>query len=110
MRFLIDENVHRGLLSFLSGLGHDAKLSPKGLSNGKVLTLAVSEKRALITHDTDFAVHNTILSHHEGIILVKIPPRNFDALKSAVKDLCKDRKSTRLNSSHSAKSRMPSSA
>ena len=86
MRFLIDENVHQGLVSFLLKLGHDAKLSPKGLSNGKVLALAVSEKRVLVTHDTDFTA-STIAANHEGIILVKIPPRNFEALKLSVENL-----------------------
>ena len=48
------------------------------------------------TYDVDLAVHLTT--------------DNLERLAKALKQLGLDRKSTRLNSSHSAKSRMPSSA
>lgn len=86
MRFLLDENTHRGLLSFFIRLGHDAKLSPKGLSNGAVLSLAISEKRILVTHDEDFAA-NPIPSKHSGIILLKIFPRRLDQTSRSMKHL-----------------------
>ena len=85
MTFLIDENVHHGILGALSRLGHDAKPSPKGISNGKVLALAVSEKRTLVTHDSDFLAHSS--STHHGIILIKIPTKEFGKLKKAVEKL-----------------------
>ena len=53
MRFLLDENIHHGLIAVLTGLGHDIKLSPKGVTNGAVFDLAVSESRVLFTHDTE---------------------------------------------------------
>jgi predicted nuclease of predicted toxin-antitoxin system len=93
MRVLLDENIHRGLLSFLTSLGHDAQLSPKGLSNGKVLALAVSENRILVTHDEDFA-KRLFPSHHPGIMLVKIPSRRFEPLKQATTKLLAQRAST----------------
>lgn len=82
MRFLLDENVHRKLLSLLNQKGHDVKLSPKGLVNGKVLALAIKEARTLITHDADFAMEAPTHSH-PGIILVKIPSKELEALKTA---------------------------
>ena len=88
MKFLIDENVHHGILRVLSRLGHDAKSSPKGISNGKVLALAVSEKRVLVTHDSDFLVHSSG-SNHFGIILVKIPTKEFEKLKKAIQNILK---------------------
>ena len=90
MRFLLDENVHRGLLSVLTTLGHEARLYPKGLSNGKVLTLAVAERRILVTHDEDFA-KAPLVSHHAGIILIKIPSRRFESLKIAMSKLLAQR-------------------
>ena len=92
MRFLLDENIHRGLLAALASLGHDATVSPKGLSNGRVLALAVAEDRILITHDEDFA-KRLFPSHHTGIILVKIPSRDFEALQHAATKLLAQRSS-----------------
>ena len=43
MKFLLDENVHRGLFSFLVESGHDVKLSPKGIKNGQVLEISIKE-------------------------------------------------------------------
>ena len=90
MLFLLDENVHRGLMSFLTRLGHDVVLSPKGISNGDVFTIAVSEKRVLITHDRDFAVHSPLVDH-AGIILLRIPPKNISQQTSALKRLLTDK-------------------
>ena len=92
MRFLLDENIHRGLLAFLTELGHDVQLSPKGLSNGKVFALAASERRILITHDEDFA-RWSFPPKHDGVILVKIPSRRFDALQQAAAKLLAQRSS-----------------
>lgn len=87
MRFLLDENVHRGLLVFLKEQGHEAALSPKGLSNGNVMALAVSEGRILVTHDEDFATHLVPRKPHAGILLIKIPSRHFERLKRSVDEL-----------------------
>ena len=48
MKFLVDENVHRGLLLFLIKLGYDVKLSPKTIKNGQVFKMAADEERVLI--------------------------------------------------------------
>ena len=45
MRFPLDENVHRRLAPFLRERSHDVTLSPKGLSNGRVLAFPIPEKR-----------------------------------------------------------------
>ncbi len=83
MRCLLDENVHQGLVAFLSGLGHDARRSPKGLTNGAVFAVAVAEGRVLITHDTDFAAHPPV-GPHPGIILLRVVPKDLDRLKAAL--------------------------
>ena len=95
MRFLLDENVHHGLVSFLTGLGHEAVLSPKGLSNGAVFAAATSAGRVLISHDKDFA-ERAPLAGHPGVILLKILPMNFDQLKAALQRLLDQKPSADL--------------
>ena len=90
MKFLLDENVHRGLFSFLIKLGHDVKLSPKGFANGQVFGLAIEEKRILISRDGDFL--NTSIyssSKHSGIFLIRIAPGDLETQKKSISDLLK---------------------
>lgn len=95
MRFLLDENVHQGLLWFLKGLSHDAVRSPKGLSNGAVFAHAVSDHRTLLTHDRDFAERPPLASH-PGIVLLRILPKELGQLKAALERLLADKPSTEL--------------
>ena len=88
MKLLLDENVHRGLFSFLAKLGHDAKLSPKGVVNGKVFELAIKEESILISRDSDFIDKPEFASSkHFGIILLRIKPRDLESQKRAVSKL-----------------------
>ena len=82
MRFLLDENVHRKLATFLIAHGHDAARTPKGLTNGAVFALARTESRILITHDEDFAQRPPEVAH-AGVGLIKILPERFEQLKHA---------------------------
>ncbi len=78
MKFLLDENVHIGLLSFLIGLGYDIKIPQKGIRNGEILKLCIEEKRILITRDSDFldsALYPNIKNN--GVILLRIPSENL---------------------------------
>ena len=47
MKILLDENVHRGLFSFLTESGNDVKLAPKGFKNSRLFRLSVEEERLL---------------------------------------------------------------
>ncbi|MEA3255065.1 MAG: DUF5615 family PIN-like protein [Candidatus Altiarchaeota archaeon] len=85
----MDENVHRGLFTFLSELGHDIKLSPKTISNGEVFKLALSEQRLLITRDADFLDNPFISSKHIGIWLLRIRPKDLESQKRAISKLLK---------------------
>lgn len=95
MRFLLDENVHQGLLPFLNGLGHEVLRSPKGLANGAVFAHAVSDHRALVTHDKDFAERPPLVSH-PGIVLLRILPKELGQLKAALERLLADKPSAEL--------------
>ncbi len=54
-KFLLDENVHRGLLKFLKSQGVAVRCSPKGAVNGAVASLSKKEELVLVTNDSDFA-------------------------------------------------------
>ncbi|MFA5856438.1 MAG: DUF5615 family PIN-like protein [Candidatus Pacearchaeota archaeon] len=84
VKFLIDENVHRGLYFFLKDLGYDVILSPKGIMNGQVFRLSLSEERILITRDSDFSKNPLLSSKHSGIILIKISPEDIESQKSSL--------------------------
>jgi len=76
MKFLLDENVHKGLFSFLLKLGHDVKLSPKSIKNGEVFALALKEERLLVSRDEDFVnypqteVWGVHVNHHLNLLSV----------------------------------------
>lgn len=85
MKFLLDENVHRGLLSFLTGIGHDVMLSPEGITNGRVFELASREERILISRDSDFT--SMAVFKHSGMLLLRIDPKDLEAQKRALSGL-----------------------
>lgn len=88
MRFLVDENVHAGIVVFLASLGHDAKRVPSGIRNGEVIALAVKEDRALVTHDKDFQNEGRYPpAKTPGIIYLKIHPPLLPALEEALRSL-----------------------
>ena len=70
-------------MAFLTGLGHDVRRAPKGLTNGAVFAVAVEEGRVLITHDKDFAARAP-LNPHPGVILLRVVPKDLDQLKAAL--------------------------
>lgn len=74
MKFLLDENVHHDLLLALQRAGHDVKVSPRGERDRTIFTLALQEKRILVTRDADFCKPEYIFRPHYGIILIRIEP------------------------------------
>lgn len=57
MRFLLNENIPRSAVEWLSNEGHDTvwvtRVSP-GLSDTEVLALAVRDQRVVVTMDRDY--------------------------------------------------------
>lgn len=88
VRFLLDENVHSGLLSILSGWGHDAKRVPAGFKNGRVARMASDEERTLLTHDADFTDWEKFPpGRYPGIIWMNFRVRRLEALSEALSRL-----------------------
>ena len=89
MKFLLDENIHRGLFYFLDKLKYDIKLCPKGIKNGDVFKLAREEERVFISQDNDFLDLKYTSSNHFGIILFKISSTNIEIQKEMILKLLK---------------------
>ena len=88
MRFLVDENVDVGLISFLRRLRHDARRVPSGAGNGFVFALAGKESRILITHDSNFSNSERYPPEKSaGIIWLKIEPRDLGLIQRALAKL-----------------------
>lgn len=77
MRFLIDANIRLSVSVFLKAEGHDVRVlagtSDHDLSDKEVLSLAVSEKRVILTNDKDFG---TLIffqrRKHSGVVLFRL--------------------------------------
>ena len=89
MKFLFDENVHMGLLHFLTKLGYDIKLSPKTIENGEVFKLALSEQRILLTRDKHFIENRFISLEHFGIWLLRVPAKDLESQKAVISKILK---------------------
>ena len=87
MKFLLDENVHSGVFSFLFKIGHDVKWAPKSIRNGEVFLLAVKEERILISRDADFLASRFISSRHFGIWLLRLAPEDIEGQRDAISNL-----------------------
>lgn len=81
MNFLIDANIPRSTKKIIEALGHDVvdvrDVLPPASPDSAVASLAVDEKRILITRDQDFA--NILLyppEKYPGIIVIKVRALN----------------------------------
>ena len=92
MKFLLDENVPRGLAPFLLELNHQIKFVPKGIENGQVFKLAISKKRILITYDEDFTDWIKFPPEkHYGILLIRISPHGLEEIKNLLTAFLKEK-------------------
>src|SRR3989338_8803247 len=90
LKFLLDENVKKELLTFLKSEGYNVTFKPKGLSNGKLASFSKSEKRVFVTNDEDFT--NPVSFPKEkifSIIWLRIPQDKPEAFLSAFSKLLK---------------------
>ncbi len=88
MEFLIDANIPRSTKSVLESLGHNVidgrDVLPPAAPDADVASLALAEKRVILTRDQDFA--NILLyppQQFPGIIVLKVhalPPSGINRL------------------------------
>ncbi len=92
LRFLLDENVKKELLSFLKSNGHDAVLAPKGFVNGKLAEISLLEKRILVSNDRHFT--NSALFPKEkifSVIWLRTPQNRPDLLIESFSRLLREK-------------------
>lgn len=80
LKFLVDVGVGKKVEKWLLGKGYVAKavreIDPR-MEDDKILNIAISEKRMLITMDKDFGelVYNSGMSH-SGVLLLRLEDAN----------------------------------
>lgn len=98
LKFLLDENVHSQLGSFLKASSYNVLIAPKGSSDTVIAELSLAQKRILVTNDSDFesktparsVLCNTPQNAADGLINAaerirnpasaeKVPPSNSPA-------------------------------
>jgi predicted nuclease of predicted toxin-antitoxin system len=77
LRFLVDVNAGLGVADALRGEGHDVRFAGDldwRLADNTMLSIALEEKRIIVTMDTDFGelVHGA-QQHHAGVLLLRMP-------------------------------------
>ena len=90
MKFLTDENIKSRVVKFLIEKGFDTKYGPRGDKDSKLFSLAIKERRVLLTHDKHFL--NTSLfppKLSSGVIVMRIHPPTLLMLESALLKLLK---------------------
>lgn len=77
-KFLVDENVRRDLLVFLTKKGFEVSSPRKGTTDNEIAKLCNDKQLILITNDTDFSKYskNKIYS----VVLLKIQQSDKDSL------------------------------
>jgi predicted nuclease of predicted toxin-antitoxin system len=77
MKFVLDQSTDARLGTYLRNLGHDvtrvAKEYPAGLLDPKILSIARTEGRILVTDDRDFGEWVFRFKHpHAGVIFLRL--------------------------------------
>ncbi|MBI2449245.1 DUF5615 family PIN-like protein [Candidatus Pacearchaeota archaeon] len=84
-KFILDENIPKSIRTLLISRGFKAEYTSKGISNGRLASLANEEKTTIISRDSDFL--NTSLfppKEYSGIIVFVIHPPKAEKLVAAL--------------------------
>ena len=85
---MLDENVDTRIASFLKKKGFSVSISPKGIKDCTITTLAQKQRRILLTNDTDFADTLTFQpKKYYGIVIFRIHPPTFPKLSVSLEKL-----------------------
>ena len=90
-RLLSDENISKAVVESLKREGFDVARCPSGASDSEVASLALSEKRVLVTFDRHFG--NIFLfppKQYGGIVLIRINPSLRNVVMSTLLKLLID--------------------
>ena len=87
-KFILDENVRRGLYEYLKQKGINVKLAAKATFDQTLLKISKQEKRILVTNDEDFS--ESTKDEAFAIIWLRIPQNNEQALLKSFDKLLKE--------------------
>jgi len=104
MKFLTDENIAVSVIKFLRSKNYDVKDVKEeqlfGTSDFKLLKMAASEDRIIITHDKDFAnISRNRSIGHKGIIIIRLLDQSPKTVIEKLDDLFKTGKEERIKTS-----------
>lgn len=77
-KFLLDENVKRKLLQFLTAGGFDVKIPPKESTDLEVAKISNKENRVLVTNDEDFIYYAS--DQINAVIWLRVPQADSESL------------------------------
>ena len=89
IKFLLDENVNRGLKKFLEERGFNVIISPKGIKDDQLAAISKREERILVTNDHDFAYINP--ENAFSIVLCELPQGDINSSFQAFSLLLKEK-------------------
>lgn len=78
LKFLLDENVKRKLLQFLTAGGFDVKIPPKESTDLEIAKISKKENRVLVTNDEDFIYYTS--DQVNGVIWLRVPQSDSESL------------------------------
>jgi predicted nuclease of predicted toxin-antitoxin system len=92
MKIKLDENLPTALAELLQAAGHDAMTvadeALSGSKDPKVLDVAVSENRTLLTFDLDFAdIRQYPVGSHAGIVVFRLHDQRWAILEKPARRL-----------------------
>jgi predicted nuclease of predicted toxin-antitoxin system len=91
LKFLLDENVHSRLGSFLKASGYNVLVASKGSSDRIIAELSLAQKRVLVTNDSDF--ESKTPQEVFSVILLRMPQTDASMLLKAFATLLTQKKS-----------------
>lgn len=92
-KFFIDENVRIELFRFLKRENYDVRLVSKGMADTEVAFISKTERRILVTNDSDFTNLELYTSHDLfAVIWLRIAQSEGDQLTLSFQKLLKEYK------------------
>ena len=87
-KFLLDENIRIEVKEFLKSKGFSAEYAAKGVSNGRLASLAKEKSLVLLSRDSDFLNKSAFPpKEFSGIIVFAIHPPTVEKLVRALSSL-----------------------
>ena len=87
-KFLLDENIRIEIKEFLKSKGFSAEYAAKGVSNGRLASLAKDKSLVLVSRDSDFLNKSAFPpKEFSGMIVFVIHPPTVEKLVRALSSL-----------------------